>query len=754
MSNYGARYSVAKNPYVYPYQHFNFTMKKKNSKNSSSSNRKKRSKKKNTRMSSLEKFLTETIQQHFKKHPKRQFTVKELANELDLYKEVPNTKIRKVLDKMADAGSINYLEKGRYKLGVATKPGATLVGTLQVVRAGFGFLLAEEGEDVFINADNLDKALNGDTVKVKLIQSRSKKSSGRRSGSIIEIVHRAKTEFVGTIEKAGRSWIMNADDPKMRTDFFIPEEHLNGAQVGDKVFVRMLDWERRAPNGEVIEVLGEAGLHNTEMHAILLQYGFNPSFPPEVEAESERISEVLDKKEIAKRKDMRGTTTFTIDPIDAKDFDDALSFKPIGDGLFEVGVHIADVSYYVRPGTQLDKEAFRRGTSVYLVDRTVPMLPEKLSNHVCSLRPNEDKFTYSAIFHMDIEGKVHKRWFGRTVIHSDYRFHYGEAEDVLKGEKEGPYKEELFTLNSIAHKLRKRRFKTGSVDFDTPEVKFELDEDGRPLRVIKKIRGDSNKLIEDFMLLANREVAAFVGKMANNPPLPFVYRIHDTPNPDKLGTLSEFVKGFGHSLNPEERNISKALNTLMHEVNGKPEQNVVEKVAIRSMAKAVYTTKNIGHFGLGFQDYTHFTSPIRRYPDLMVHRLVEQYLHKDFSGNPVVIEEQLKYASNRERTASEAERDSIKYKQVEFLEDKVGVEFDGVISGVIESGIFIELEENLCEGMVPVYSIEDDHYNFDEGKYALVGRNSGRTLQLGGKVRVRIKSTDMKRRTIDMELVG
>ncbi|MFK7971269.1 MAG: ribonuclease R [Bacteroidia bacterium] len=730
-------------------------MTKRNSKNNNQSKRGRKGKKKNNRQSSLEKHLTETLLQHFKEHKKRQFTVKQLTQELNLFNDVPNAKIRKVLDRMADSGSINYLEKGRYTFAKDRKAGngGTVTGTLQIVRAGFGFLLVEEGEDIFINADNLDKALDGDTVTAKLIQSRSRRSGNRKTGTIIEIVHRARTEFVGTIEKVGRSWIMSSDDPRMRTDFFIPEEHINGAQVGDKVLVKMLEWERRSPTGEVTLVLGEAGLHNTEMHAILLQYDFYPSFPPEVEAESARIDDELPEAEIAKRKDFRGTTTLTIDPIDAKDFDDAISFKEIDGGLYEVGVHIADVSYYVRPGTQLDKEAFRRGTSVYLVDRTVPMLPEKLSNVVCSLRPNEDKFTYSAVFHMDIEGKVHKRWFGRTVIHSDYRFHYAEAEAVLQGESEGPYKKELLVLNSIAHKLRKKRFKTGSVDFDTPEVKFELDEDGKPLRVVKKIRGDSNKLIEDFMLLANREVAAFIDKMAQNPPLPFVYRIHDTPNLEKLEGLSEFAKGFGYELNAADRNISAALNNLMHEVNGKPEQNVIEKVAIRSMAKAIYTTNNVGHFGLGFKDYTHFTSPIRRYPDLLVHRLVEQYLNKDFAGNPVVLEEQLKYSSNRERTAAEAERESIKYKQVEFLEDKIGVEFDGVISGVIESGIFVELEDNLCEGMVPTWTLEDDHYDFLDGKYALVGRDTGKKYQLGGKVKVRIKGTDIKRRTIDMEMV-
>lgn len=706
-------------------------------------------------MSSLEKYLSELLLVHFREHKKRQFTVKELSKELALYDSVPNSKLRKVLDKLADSGSINYTEKGRYHHAANSKlpSGKSMVGTIQIVRAGFGFLLTEEGDDIFINADNLNKALNGDIVKVRLIKSRSRRGGGRPTGVVEEIVTRVRTSFVGTLENVGRNYVMVCDDPRMNTDFFVDADKVNGGKAGDKVLVQMTSWDRRAPNGEVVRVIGKAGEHNTEMHAILLQYGFDPSFPGEVEMEAERISEKLPAKEIAKRRDMRDVTTFTIDPIDAKDFDDALSIQKINDNLYEVGVHIADVSYYVRPGTALDKEAFRRSTSVYLVDRTVPMLPEKLSNHVCSLRPHEEKFTYSAIFEMDLEGKVHKRWFGRTVIYSDYRFHYGEAEEVLKGKTEGPYKTELDVLNTIAYKLREERFKTGSVDFDSPEVKFQLDENDKPVRVIKKIRGDSNRLIEDFMLLANREVPTFINKIADGRPLPFVYRIHDSPNPEKLAGLGTFVAGFGYKFNSEEHNTSQALNTLMRSVNGKPEQNVVEKVAVRSMAKAIYTTNNIGHFGLGFDFYSHFTSPIRRYPDLMVHRLLENYLHKQWESNPATLEEQLKYCSSRERTAAEAERDSIKYKQVEFLEDKIGETFDGVISGVIEAGIFVELEESLCEGMVPTWSIKSDDFKYEESQFAMVGRNSGKKYQLGDRIKVTITGTDLRKRNIDMALV-
>lgn len=575
-------------------------------------------------------------------------------------------------------------------------------------------------------------------------------------GEVIEVVHRAKTEFVGTVEEGlpGRFFLL-PDDRRINIDFYIPNEHLNGAKDGQKVWTKLLNWEKRSPEVEVLSVLGEAGEHNTEMHAILLQYGFDPNFPPEVEQEAENISEEITESEIAKRKDFRGITTITIDPIDAKDFDDALSLRKLENGNYEVGIHIADVSHYVKRGSAIDREGFRRATSVYLVDRTVPMLPEKLSNKVCSLRPNEDKLTYSAVFEMDSEAKILHQWIGRTVIHSDYRFHYDEAQDVLDGKADGPFREELITLDTLAKKLRAKRMGAGSIEFESVEVKFKLDENGHPLGVVRKEMKDANRLIEDFMLLANRRVSEYIFNIFSNPPLPSVYRIHDKPDPEKLSTLGRFVSHFGYDVNFEEnKGTSEKLNKLLESVQNTPEKNVIETIAIRSMAKAIYSTKNIGHFGLGFQFYSHFTSPIRRYPDMMIHRLLTQYGNKDYKQDPIVLEQELKHCSNQERTAAEAERASIKYKQVEFLEDKIGQQFDGVISGVIDAGIFIELTENMCEGFVPVRTLENDYYVYDEENYCIRGKDTGEVFRLGDPVIVEISGTDLKRRSVDMIMIG
>lgn len=680
------------------------------------------------------------------------FSAKQIIAGTSLWNRSNNNKIRSILDSLASAGKIEYLDKGKYRYLTAART-EVVEGKLQVTRSGIGFVLQDEGNDVFISSSSMGKAMNGDLVKAKILRRR--KNNGKPEGEILEVVQRARTHFVGTVEESlPGTYFLLPDDPKLNIDFFIPKKHLNGAKAGEKVYVKLLSWEGRSPEVEVEQILGEAGEHNTEMHAILLQYGFDPNFPPEVEQEAEKIPEAIPAKEIKARKDIRDILTFTIDPHDAKDFDDAISFRVLENGHYEVGVHIADVSYYVRPDTLIDREAFRRATSVYLVDRTVPMLPEKLSNNLCSLRPHEDKLTYSAIFEMDESGKVYKEWIGRTVIHSDHRFSYEEAQDVIEGRSEGPYKEELNILNGIAKALQVQRFGKGSIEFDSDEVKFVLDDNDRPIGVKRKVRKDAHKLIEDFMLLANRQVARHVAKMFDNPPLPFVYRVHDKPNPDKLASLQKFVKHFGYEVElGDQEHTSQRLNTLLKGVNGKPEQNVIETIAIRSMAKAVYTIQNIGHFGLGFPYYTHFTSPIRRYPDLLVHRLVTSYHDKVFRQNPVVLEEQLQHASAKERTAAEAERSSIKYKQVEFLQDKVGKSYDGVITGVIESGIFVELVENLCEGFVPARTMNDDYYVYEEENYCMKGKDTGQVLRLGDSVVVEIAGTDLKRRTIDMLFV-
>lgn len=726
--------------------------KRKSQKRHTSTKRKPKAQNKNNRSGRgrKESFWKATILSFLKSNRNQAYAGKQIATETGLYNEIPNNKIRSLLDQLTEEGEVEYLDKGRYRF--MSRP-TTMVGKLEVTRSGMGFLIVEDGMDIMIGSSGIGKAMNGDTVKVKLLKRRRK--NGRQEGEVIEVVHRNKTEFVGTVEEGlpGKFFLL-PDDQRINLDFYIPVEYLNGAKDGQKVWTRLLNWDRRSPEVEVLSVLGEAGEHNTEMHAILLQYGFDPNFPPEVEEEAEKIREDIHPGEITARRDMREVTTFTIDPIDAKDFDDALSLRKLENGNYEVGIHIADVSYYVKRGSALDKEAFRRATSVYLVDRTVPMLPEKLSNKVCSLRPQEEKLTYSAIFELDEHAKIHNQWIGRTVIFSDYRFHYEEAQDVLEGKSEGPYKEELTILNDLAKKLREKRLGMGSIEFESNEVKFELDENDHPVRVIKKEMKDSNRLIEDFMLLANRKVSEHIYRIFDNPPLPSVYRIHDHPDPDKLSSLSNFVKAFGHQVNFEEnKNTSEKLNKLLSEVQNTPEKNVIETIAIRSMAKAVYSTKNIGHFGLGFQFYTHFTSPIRRYPDLMVHRLLTDYHNKVFKQNPTVMEAELKHCSDQERTAAEAERASIKYKQVEFLQDRIGQEFRGIISGIIEAGFFVELEDNACEGFVPARTLEDDYYVYDEATYSMRGKDTGNVLRLGDPVMVEIASTDLKRRSVDMVLV-
>jgi len=698
-----------------------------------------------------DKVFQKEILAFMKANRNQTFTSKQVGAATGLYSELNVNKVRSLMDRLTETGKLEYLDKGKYRY---LKQEQLVAGRLEVTRSGVGFIIVEEGEDIFISPRHLGKALNGDIVKGKLLKKR--KNNGKPEGEIVEVIQRSRIEFVGVIEEGmPGTFFFLPDDPRISVDFYIPENLLKGAKDGQKVLIRMVNWERRSPEGEVLQILGEVGEHHTEMHAILHQYGFNPALPPEVVAEAENLPDEITISEINKRRDMREVLTFTIDPDDAKDFDDALSFRILKNGRYEIGVHIADVSHYVKPDTLIDKEAFRRATSVYLVDRTVPMLPEKLSNGVCSLRPQETKLTYSVVFEMDDEANIHDQWIGKTVIYSDRRFAYEEAQAIITGEvRDETYEEALNTLNHLAHKLREKRMKTGSIEFETDEVKFVLDDHDRPIAVKRKERFDAHKLIEDFMLLANRKVAYYIHSLFKNPPLPSVYRIHDRPDQEKLNHLEEFIRHFGYDLKlAQVQDTSRSLNNLLDNVQGKPEQNVIESLAIRSMAKAIYSTKNIGHFGLGFEFYTHFTSPIRRYPDLMVHRILHRYQNQQYMENQVVLEEQCRHCSEQERSAAEAERASIKYKQVEFLQDKVGKNFSGIISGVIESGIFVELDENLCEGFVHIRTLEDDYYMYEADDYSLVGYETQRVLRLGDQVEVEISGTDLVKRNIDMMLI-
>ncbi|MDI9860362.1 ribonuclease R family protein [Flectobacillus roseus] len=671
-----------------------------------------------------------------------------------------------------------------------------VTGKVDHVNARFAFVVVEGREDdVWISNQDLNGAIDGDIVKV-LISAKRKKGSDRAEGEVVEILEHGRSEIVGTIELLPNYAFVTPDSKRLYQDIFVPREALKDVKHGDKVIVKITKWPlgERKMEGVIQEVLGKAGENNTEMHAILAEFGLPYHFPDGVEQEAEDISEKIPEAEIAKRKDMRGITTFTIDPIDAKDFDDALSFEQLENGNYQIGIHIADVTHYVQPNTILEQEAFKRATSVYLVDRVVPMLPEKLSNGLCSLRPNEDKLTFSAIFEITSKGKIKNEWFGRTVIHSDKRFTYEEAQEVLdlnnppaevpatvnettevatpveevkpkRGRKKKveepttpdvPFLHELTVLNNLAHILRAERFANGAVNFETVEVKFKLDENGKPLGIYQKIRKDAHKLIEEFMLLANKRVAEYVYKLRKKEPRnTMVYRIHEAPDPEKLRTFSTFAKKFGYSVATEAAQISSSFNQLMEGIEGKPEQNILESLAVRTMSKAKYSTDPIGHFGLAFPFYSHFTSPIRRYPDMMAHRMLQHYLD---GGDPLeraAWEVRCKHSSEMEKLASEAERASIKYKQVEYMsmmeEERV---WDGIISGVTEFGIFVEITETASEGIVRMVDLKDDFYDFDRDNFRIVGQRNGKVYTFGDKVQVRVKECNLARRTMDLLLAG
>lgn len=628
--------------------------------------------------------------------------------------------------------------------------GEEIIGTVDMTKNGSAYIIPDNGgKDIYVIARNLNRAFNRDKVKVAINSSRNKPE-----GVITEIIERSRTIFIGKVDKRKHCFV-RLDDPTMQIDFFIPDERAKDANHGDKVVVELTDWPLnvRNPFGKITEVLGKAGHNDAEMKSLLIENGFYLHFSKEAIKEAEALKMKIPKSEIAKRRDFREITTFTIDPLDAKDFDDAISIRPLEDGKWEIGVHIADVSHYVPEGSAMDKDAYKRATSVYLVDRVAPMFPEQLSNIVCSLRPEEEKCCFAAVFEMDENANVLSRWFGRTVIYSNKRFVYEEAQEVLEG-KEGPFAEELKVLNSLAYKLRDKRFHEGSVNFDSKEVRFQLDEKGKPIGVYVKERKDAHMLVEDFMLLANKHVAQYVGQEMNaNGKTPFVYRIHDAPDEDKLRDFALFAARFGYKMNFDNpKKVVKELNRLMLEIEGHPEQTLLQQLAIRCMAKAVYTTENIGHYGLGFEYYSHFTSPIRRYPDVMVHRLLQLVL----DGKPLPkagdLEAQSKHCSERERAAMEAERDSVKYKMIEFMEDRIGEVFRGVVSGVKTWGVYVELPGWNTEGMIKLENFSDDKYVVDEKNMMIRGIFSDKKYYLGDEIYVKLLFVDKVKKNIDFDL--
>jgi ribonuclease R/exosome complex exonuclease DIS3/RRP44 len=695
--------------------------------------------------------------------PTKDFNYKQIAAIIEVNDTQSRNEIIKELGILKKAGKIEENERGKYKI---ISKAEYYEGTVDMTSRKSGYFVCSELEDdVYIPFINLNHALDGDKVKCYIYNRRS---SRKPEAEVLEILERAKTEFVGVIDIQKNFGFVTTTNAKMYTDIFIPKNEIATAEHGDVVLVSMVDWPKKAdsPFGKVIKVLGKPGEHNTEIHAILAEYGLPYDFPIEVEAYANQIDTSITEEEIAKRRDMRNILTFTIDPKDAKDFDDALSFQVLPNGNYEIGVHIADVSHYLQEGTILDEEAYNRATSVYLVDRVVPMLPEVLSNFACSLRPNEEKYTFSAIFQLNNKAEVIDSWFGRTVIYSDQRFSYEEAQEIIESKSDiipahisltgkeyhapKPIVEATLKMNDFAKILRRKRMNAGAISFDKVEVKFNLNEHAEPVGVYFKQSKDANHLIEEFMLLANRKVAEFIGKQKKT----FIYRIHDEPNEDKLFGLQNVISKFGYNLNlKSKQDISTSLNKLLEDVQGKKEQNMVDTLTIRCMSKAAYSTNNIGHYGLAFDYYSHFTSPIRRYPDVMAHRLLQFYLDGGKSVSEEVFEEKCMHSSDRENLAAKAERDSVKYMQVKYMQDHKDQEFLGVVSGVTEWGIYVEIIENKCEGMVRIREIKDDYYTFDDKQYALVGEVSKNLIQLGDEVYVKVKNADLVKKQLDFHFV-
>ncbi|MCZ4222360.1 ribonuclease R [Pedobacter rhodius] len=696
--------------------------------------------------------LNQLVSDVFEKNSNQTLNYKQVSAKLNLNDQKSRDTILEVLKEGKSAGIFLEPEKGKFKLKELQN---FLTGRVDMTADGSAYIIPDDEfeKDVFVAPRKLKNALHGDLVKVYVF---AKKNGRKNDGEVVEIIKRAKSDFTGVIKISERFAFVIADDKKMMHDIFVPLSDTLGAKNGQRVLVGLTDWPEGAKNpiGTVKHVLGDQGENNTEMNAILAQYGFPLSFPPAVEKEANAIPEEISETEIAKRRDFRNVLTFTIDPADAKDFDDAISYRKLPNGNHEIGVHIADVSHYVIRGTELDKEAYSRATSVYLVDRVIPMLPERLSNGVCSLRPHEDKLCFAAVFEVDDQANIKSEWYGKTAIHSDRRFSYEEAQEVIEN-KAGDYATEILKLNELAHILRERKFKNGAISFESTEVKFKLDENGKPIGVYVKERKDAHKLIEDYMLLANRKVAEFIAtKLKGKNKLTFVYRVHDSPNMETLNTFANFASRFGYKINTKsDKEIAKSLNHLMADVEGKKEQNVLTSLAIRSMAKAIYTTKKTSHYGLAFDYYTHFTSPIRRYPDVMVHRLLQDYLAGEKSADAEFYEVASAHSSAMEKRAAEAERASIKYKQAEYLEENVGNIYQGIITGVTEWGMYVEIEENKCEGMVRLREISDDFYVLDEKNYCIVGQRKKKKYQLGDEVTIKVKKVDLAKRQIDFSLV-